>query len=168
MATNAPIKIPEIKLEFAFWVRIDFKQRVFFKTPTGRRAFVPCVSGEVGGPRLRGRVIPYSGADYAANGRLNAHYMLEATDGTPIYINNMGYLYRTDGGGDRPMENLRYDAEVPDHLKWGVDVPAYFRLTPVFDAPVGPHDWLTRTAIVGTAQRFSDPDHTMFYYYAVL
>jgi Protein of unknown function (DUF3237) len=168
MATNAPIKIPEIKLELAFWVTIDFKQRAFFKTPEGRRPFVPCAAGEVGGPRLQGRVTPYSGADYATNGQLNAHYMLEATDGTPIYINNMGYLCRTDGGGDRAMENLGYDTEVPNHLKQAVDVPAYFRLTPVFDAPVGPRDWPTCTAIVGTAQRFFDPDHTMFYYCAVL
>ena len=43
----------------------------------------------------------------------------------------------------------------------------YFRITPVFDAPVGPHDWLTRTVIVGRGRRLPDPDHTVFDYYAV-
>ena len=39
--------------------------------------------------------------------------------------------------------------------------------TPRFDAPTGPHDWLTRTVIVGTGQRFLNPDYTLFRYFAV-
>ena len=42
----------------------------------------------------------YSGADWGTlrmDGVLeaNAHYMLEADDGTPIYIHNRGYIYNT-------------------------------------------------------------------------
>ncbi len=42
----------------------------------------------------------YSGADWGVlrqDGVLeaNAHYMIEADDGTPIYIHNRGYIYNT-------------------------------------------------------------------------
>ncbi|HKV05310.1 MAG TPA: DUF3237 domain-containing protein [Candidatus Acidoferrales bacterium] len=159
--TDAGVKslgeVVPIKLEYVFQIRIDFSERVSFNTPTGRRAYVPAISGVIDGPRLQGRVVPRSGADYAGNGRLNAHYMLQASDGTMIYINNTGYLYPVDG---KPID--RSDPS------WSGDREFYFRCTPVFDTPVGPHDWLTRTVIVGTAKRYAKPDHTIFTYYAVL
>jgi hypothetical protein len=40
------------------------------------------------------------------------------------------------------------------------------RLAPTFDTPRGPHDWLTRTVIVGRAERHAD--HSVFDYFAVL
>jgi len=160
-ATEGAVKslgeIAQIKLEYVFQIRIDFSERVTFQTPTGRRAYVPAVSGVIEGPRLQGRVVPHSGADFAANGRLNAHYMLQASDGAMIYINNTEYLY--------PADNKPIDRSDPS---WGGDRDFYFRLTPVFDTPVGPHDWLTRTVIVGTGKRHANPDNTIFTYYAVL
>jgi hypothetical protein len=158
---EGPVKqlgeIEPVKLEYVFQVRIDFKERVSFKTPNGRRAYVPAISGVIEGPRLQGRVVPRSGADYAGNGRLDAHYMLEASDGTMIYINNTGYLY--------PMDGKPIDRNDPS---WGGDREFYFRCTPYFDTPVGPHDWLTRTVIVGSGKRHANPDYTIFTYYAVL
>ncbi len=150
-------EIEPIKLEYVFQIRIDFSERVSFQTPNGRRAYVPAISGVIEGPRLQGRVVPHSGADYAGNGRLNAHYMLQAADGTMIYINNTGYLYPKDG---KPIDR--------NDPTWGGDREFYFRCTPVFDTPIGPHDWLTRTVIVGTGKRHANPDHTIFTYYAVL
>src|SRR5579863_5233150 len=150
-------EIVPIKLEYAFQIRIDFKDRVSFATPNCRRAYVPAISGVIEGPRLQGIVVPHSGADYAGNGRLNAHYMLKASDGTMIYINNTGYLY--------PADNKPIDRNDPS---WGGDRDFYFRITPVFDTPIGPHDWLTRTVIVGTGKRHANPDYTVFTYYAVL
>jgi Protein of unknown function (DUF3237) len=150
-------EVEPIKLEYAFQIRIDFKERVSFQTPNGRRAYVPAISGVIEGPRLQGRVVPRSGADYAGNGVLNAHYMLEASDGTMIYIHNTGYLY--------PMDGKPIDRNDPS---WGGDRPFYFRCTPYFDTPVGPHDWLTRTVIVGSGKRHANPDYTIFTYYAVL
>jgi Protein of unknown function (DUF3237) len=150
-------EIVPIKLEYVFQIRIDFSERVSFQTPTGRRAYVPAVSGVIEGPRLQGKVVPHSGADYAGNGRLNAHYMLQASDGAMIYINNTGYLYPADG---KPLDR--------NDPSWGGDREFYFRLTPVFDTPIGPHDWLTRTVIVGTGKRHANPDYTIFTYYAVL
>ncbi len=147
------MSLPTIDLQFAFQVRIDFRDRVIFPpTPRGGRGYVSVAGGTVEGPMLQGRVLPASGADWGlmrADGvmEINAHYMLEASDGSPIYIQNRGYLYRTPGSKEFQ--------------------PTYFAMTPTFDAPVGPHDWLTRTVIVGKGERRADPDHTIFTYYAV-
>jgi len=149
--------IEPIKLEYVFQIKIDFTERVSFQTPNGRRAYVPAASGVIEGPRLQGIVVPHSGADYAGNGRLNATYMLKANDGTMIYIHNEGYLYPVDG---KPIDR--------NDPSWGGDREFYFRITPVFDTPIGPHDWLTRTVIVGTGKRHANPDYTIFTYYAVL
>jgi Protein of unknown function (DUF3237) len=154
--------VPELKTEFAFQVRVDFKERVMLgETPRGGRGFVPCVGGWVEGPRLKGKVVARSGADWAyvrADGviELNAHYMLEADDGTPIYIQNRGYLYRHAGDN------------VPVRGPGGDKVPTYFTITPTFDVAKGKHDWLARTIIVGQGARHTEPDHTIFTYYAVL
>ena len=152
----ADINIPTIELEYAFSVRIVFKERIDFIGPKGGRGYVPPSYGEVWGPRLQGKVVPYSGADYAIFTDLqrgisiNTHYMLQADDGTWIYIRNIGYLYR------------------PEQAAGAAPAPPYFRMTPYFDAPTGPHDWLTRTVILGTGERRSDPfDHSLFTYYAV-
>ena len=138
-------------LELAFRVRLEFgdgprtRFAPAFKQFT--RGFVSVIGGEVSGPRLTGRVIPHSGGDWPRmwEGGLiefEAHYMLEATDGTPIYIHNRGIAYADPG--------------VLARIEAGDDVGAaapYCRITPRFEVPAGPHDWLGRTIFVGVAQR---------------
>lgn len=159
----------EIGLKYAFSVAVFFKERIFIDS-TRTRGFVPAQGGEVWGPRLQGRVVPYGGADYASNG-FYAHYMLEASDGALIYIQNRGYVKRLDGLSlvmprpprkpDEPIDQLVRTAVDPD-------APARFRITPIFDAPIGQHDWLSRTLFVGHGRRYVNPDHTIFTYYEVL
>lgn len=167
-ATHVPAPIP---LEYAFTVYLYFKERRRFEptTPRGGRVYVPAVEGRIEGPKLQGRVIPHSGADWArsrADGvaELNAHYMFEADDGTPIYINNRGFLY----GRDERGLPLTYDEwQRRNTGVFAIKPNTYFTVTPEFDAPVGPHDWLTRHVFVGRGQRRPDPDHTVFDYYYV-
>ena len=42
----------------------------------------------------------------------------------------------------------------------------YFRTTPVFEAPAGPHEWLTRHVFVGSAERH--PDGVRLRFFAVM
>lgn len=160
-----------LKLEFAFRIEIFFKERMRLEptTPMGGRVYVPVPSGVITGPRLQGTVVPYSGADYARGrmdgvGELNAHYMLQASDGALIYINNRGFLYGRDEAG----KPLVLSDEQKQQQGFAIKPNTYFRLAPVFDAPVGPHEWLTRTVIVGRGQRLPDPDRTVFDYFAVV
>jgi hypothetical protein len=152
------LRIPEpIELRWAFSISIFFEERVRLMTRTGTRAYVPPMGGDIWGPKLTGRVVPRSGADFAENGRLNAHYMLQATDGAMIYIHNRGRLLRLDG-----------KLAPPDDPTWEPSAPTYFRVTPEFDAPSGPHEWMSRTVFVGRGQRMPDPDRTIFDYFEVL
>ena len=160
-----------IELQYAFSVTIFFKERVRFEptTPQGGRVYVPVPQGHVEGPRLKGRVMPYSGADWARSrsdgvAELNAHYMLEADDGTPIYINNRGFLYGRDEN-NLPLPYAEWQRR--NVGTFAIKPNTYFYLAPVFDAPVGPHDWLTRTVILGRGMRKPDPDRTVFDYFGV-
>lgn len=171
--------VQALPIVFAFRIRIFFRERLRFSptTPNGGRVYVPPAGGDISGPRLQGRVIPYSGADWARHhndgaGELNAHYMLEASDGTPIYINNRGYLYGRDGDG-RPIPfdeaNLQSQKQpsADGTTRWSIAPDTYFICLPTFDTPVGPHDWLTRNVIVGRGTRIPAPDHTVFDYFVI-
>ena len=143
----------EVKLVHAFDIRMNFFKRVLFGSATdgGRLGYVSFKDGVVRGPKLNGKLMDYSGADYNVTRtdgvvECNAHYMIEADDGALIYIHNKGYIYNTQPGATGP---------------------AYFRCTPYLRAPVGKHDWLNRTVIVGGGERHENPDHTIFRYYSV-
>jgi hypothetical protein len=154
-----------LKLEHVFDVRIDFHRRwTIGPLPGGdTQGYTSVKTGIVEGPRLNGIVVDHSGADWAnvrSDGviELNAHYILEADDGTRIYIRNQGYVYRP----------LRAPGQGPDEAP---SIPGYFRCTPYFRAPEGPHEWLNRTVIVGGGMRRPGtdtmPDHSLFRYFAV-
>ena len=142
-------------LEHVFDIEVFFgaDRHMFGPLPGGgHQGYTPAIGGTISGPRLSGRVVPHSGADYAlvrddGTIELSAHYMLEAEDGTSIYIQNRGYLVRARKGSSQP---------------------SYFRLTPYFRVPTGPHDWLSRTVIVGGGERRTDPDRSLFRYYALV
>ncbi|MEN7538282.1 DUF3237 domain-containing protein [Aurantiacibacter flavus] len=153
----------DVELEHAFDITVFFgADRTIFGPLPGtstHQGYTPPIGGEISGPMLQGEVVPHSGADYAtvrADGtiELRAHYLLKASDGTLIYINNLGYLNKAEEGREERNEQ-------------GLAQPAYFRLTPYFRCPEGPHDWLTRTCIVGGGERRADPDHSLFRYYVV-
>jgi hypothetical protein len=150
------------RLEFVFRIKmlLGIRQK-FGPLPQGSiRGFVSAAGGTVEGPRLNGRVVPNSGADWALyrddhTVGFDARYMLEADDGTPIYMMNRGYRHAP------PDVAARQEALEP------VDPSEYYmRIAPSFETPIGKHDWLTRTIIVGSAERRSD--HSIFDYYAVL
>lgn len=151
-----------IELEHAFDVKVEFgdDRVVFGPLPGGdKQGYTPPHGGVISGPRLEGEVVPHSGGDYArvrGDGviELNAHYLLKASDGTLIYIENRGYLVSAPKGHDVVNDQ-------------GLVQPLYFKFTPRFRVPQGPHDWLARTVIVGSGERRTDPDHSIFRYYAV-
>ena len=115
--------------------------------------------GTITGPRLNGRVLPQSGGDWprlwpSGLVEFEAHYLLEASDGTPIYIHNRGIAYSSP--------------EVLARIELGASVTSeetYCRVTPRFETPAGPHEWLARTLFVGKGERRGA--QSVFDYYAV-
>ena len=146
----------EPRLEHVFDIRINFEHRWMWGPihPDGpRHGFTSVQNGVIEGPRLNGRVVGGSGADFPvvrSDGviELNAHYMLEADDGAQIYIRNVGYVVPPKDGQ-----------------------PAYFRATPYFRAPDGPYGWMNRTVFICGGERHPGPpgegDHSIFRYWAV-
>ncbi|MBO9519330.1 MAG: DUF3237 family protein [Porphyrobacter sp.] len=151
-------------LEPVFRARLDFGDgpRVRF-APAKKsftRGFVAVIGGEMSGPRLSGRVVPFSGGDWPRiwdSGLIEfeAHYMLEAEDGTPIYIHNRGIAWSNPGVLARVEAGESVDPS-----------ETYCHITPRFEAPEGPHEWLNRTIFVGVAERRGVS--TFFDYYAVV
>jgi len=117
--------------------------------PHGRRRIIPVLGGVVKGPRLQGEVMP-GGTDWQyvrADGilELEARYSIKASDGAEITVVNRGMR--------------RASPEIMERMSRGEAVdPAlvYFRASPVFEAPAGPHEWLNQSIFVCTAARSPD------------
>lgn len=121
-------------VEFVFEERVTLAPAtVLGETALGHRQYIPITGGTIAGPKLNGRVIP-GGWDFQLRyeggcGTLSADYFLEADDGTVIHILNESFSCGMDGpNGER----------------------SFFR--PRFEAPNGPHDWLTRGTFVATLE----------------
>lgn len=158
----------EARLEFCFEVRLYFTRvDTIPNMPSGAgRGAVYVDDGWIKGPRLNGKALPGSGGDWALfrpDGvlQMDARYMLQADDGTPILIHNRGYLWgRTPDVIPRMQDWMfRGGPPVPHH-------EYYLRATPTFEVQAGPHDWLMRHVFVGIGDRFADGN--IFRYFAVL
>ena len=102
---------------------------------SGQRLHIPITGGIVSGPRLSGRILP-GGSDWAlirpdGMTRIEAHYTIEAEDGTLIYVVNTGLRISTP----EALAKVRQGEALPPEA-------FYMRGAPVFDAPHGPHGWM--------------------------
>lgn len=149
------------KLEYVFQIEIELTRRYRYG-PTFwglERGFVGVEGGTVSGPRLNGRVVPHSGGDWPVikkdhTARFEARYLLEADDGTLIEMQNRGIRW-----GDRETLERLQNYEPVDPSTY------YASVSPSFDAPEGPHDWLCRTMFIGKVHRKAD--RAVFSYWAV-
>lgn len=113
------------------------------------RRVVPIASGEVLGPRIRGRVLA-GGADFQimrADGisDLEARYVIETDDGHKIYVENRGVRW----GPPELMEQMRRGLPVDPAL-------IYFRATPRFETAAPEYEWLMRNVFICSGARFPD------------
>jgi hypothetical protein len=129
------------------------------RTAAGVRRVVPILGGEVSGPRLQGRVLP-GGADYQLIradevAELHARYVIEATGGSRIYVENTGLRH----GPAEAMERLRRGEAVDPAL-------IYFRTTTKFETGDESFFWLARHVFVGAGVRH--PDRVQISIYQVM
>ena len=125
-------------LDVVFGAAIESAPTQFHET----RAFAPVVGGHVDGPSLKGQIVAGSGGDFAhvrKDGALvETQWMIRADDGTLIVMRNTGY------GRDHGS----------------------LHVSPSFEVPDGPHDWLANTMFVGKGER--RPGGARFKIYAVM
>jgi hypothetical protein len=133
--------LPDPRLSFAFEARVD----VAATLDIGKGLqFTPITGGTVSGPRLTGRVLA-GGGDWSTTSdgvtALDAHYLLEAADGSVIDLRNRGFW--------------RASPEVEARVEAGEDLPEtmyYYRTSPVFRTDAPAHAWLASSVFVGLAR----------------
>ncbi|MGE5722104.1 MAG: DUF3237 family protein [Sphingomonadales bacterium] len=151
------------KFEHAFTISIELAGLQWVR-PTAlgdTRAAVYAASGTIEGPRLNGRVVPMSGGDFPLvrpNGVIDfdARYLLEADDGAIIYLQNRGFRWARSPEIAEKM--ARNEPVEPDDY--------YMRVSPKFDAPAGPHEWMSRHMFVGVAEKI--PGANRIHYFVIL
>jgi Protein of unknown function (DUF3237) len=151
------------RFEHAFTIALDLTgfRQVIPSAMGDQRAAVYAAGGRIEGPRLNGRVVPMSGGDFPLvrpNGVIDfdARYLLEAEDGAIIYMQNRGYRWARS-----PEIAARMSQNEP--VDWD---DYYMRVTPKFDAPAGPHEWLSQHVFIGVAEKI--PGANRIHYFVVL
>lgn len=125
-AQAAPERLTSIGLTFAYEAIVTLgKTEEVGATPLGKRIRIPITGGRFSGPRLSGTILP-EGMDWQlvrADGTtvLEASYLMRERDGTLIHIHNRGLVRGP-----------------------------YIRTTPVFEVPLGRHQWLNEAIFLGT------------------
>jgi len=151
------------RLEYAFSIAITLSRPYFLK-PTNMgatRAAVYAAEGTIEGPGIKGKVVPMSGGDFPLvrpDGVIDfdARYLLELDDGTIIYLQNRGFRWAyTAEAAERMARN-----EPADPSEY------YMRVSPKFDVPEGPHDWMSKHVFVGVAEKV--PGANRIHYFKVL
>lgn len=113
------------------------------RSGVGERLHIPILAGAVTGPRLNGTIMP-GGSDWPlirpdGTSEIEATYTVVADDGTPILVRNSGLRVSAPD----VLARLRAGEAVrPDEY--------YFRSSPRFDAPDGPHAWLRDRVFVAS------------------
>lgn len=132
MPALAEQKVPQLRFAFEEVVDLGPDENAG-RGLKGERNRIALLGGSVTGARLTGGVVA-GGADWQlirSDGcaEILADYFIKASDGALIHVINRGL-------GCAPTDQRGL----------------YLRANPVFDAPVGPHDWLNRSVFTSTIE----------------
>lgn len=141
----------ELESEFLFEARVALHPPIDVgQTPEGRNMIFMVASGPFEGPRLRGEVIPMSGADWSrvrpdGSGALDVRMCLKTDDGAIIYVHWEGRMVAAP-------EHLEYalDFAKPDDPE-GAD-RYYFRTAPFFETADERYAWLNHIVAISKSR----------------
>ena len=140
--------MPELETEFLCTLRIELEPPIDAgATPNGQRMIFIIKGGSVDGPRLKGKVLPYSGGDWGrlrpdGSLALDVRVSIETEDGAQIYITYFGRMFASP-------ENVEYafDVAKPDDPDGASRY--YFRTNPMFETGDERYAWLNNVVAVG-------------------
>jgi hypothetical protein len=135
LGAAVPVSAQDIPtLEFVFEETVTLGQGVDpGATAQGGRFIIPITGGTFEGPNIKGTVMP-GGWDWQLirpDGcrEVEADYFLKTDDGVVINVVNVGVICPGEGGARPPV-----------------------RTHPVFEAPRGKYEWLSKAAFIGTLE----------------
>lgn len=135
------------KFNHAFRLSLQYKEPCRYPSTTGHRAALNIVSGSAKGPRLDARVADDGGELMLIRPDgiidLDSRMMLCASDGTMIYWRARGTVMASKDAARSFFETGNLPASTS-------------QLSPYFDTPKGPHDWMTRSGFIALGTISSD------------
>lgn len=146
--------VPEIETDFLFEARVRLaKAQHIGQTPEGFRMTVPILGGRFEGPRLRGEVVPWSGADWSrirpdGSGALDVRMTLRTSDDALIHCFWHGIMAFAP-----EEERYALDFAKPDDPEGAGRY--YFRASPRFEVGDQRYSWLN-TMVCVTRSRTGD------------
>lgn len=141
----------EVETEFLFEARVQLKPPLDIgATPEGHRMIVNVAGGTFDGPKLRGEVVPDTGADWSriradGGGHLDVRFCLRTDDGALIYAHWYGVMAFEPAERDYAL-----DFRKPDDPA-GAD-RYYFRTSPRFEAAEPRYSWLNNLVTVSKSR----------------
>jgi hypothetical protein len=141
----------EIETDFLFEARIPLEAPMHVgQTPEGYRMIVNVGAGHFEGPRLRGDVIPMSGADWSriradGSGALDVRMCLKTHDGAIIYVHWHGLMIASPEDRDYALDFAKRDD--PEGA-----TRYYFRTCPVFEVADERYSWLNHLIAVSKSR----------------
>ena len=126
-------------------------------TPAGVRRIIPITGGRVSGPRLQGKILD-CGADFqlilgeGTQAHLDARYVIEATDGALIFVQNRALRFTSLENSQRI---IRAEPVDPSEV--------YFRCQPRLESASPAWRWLHESQFIGTGHRATDGVFLSFY-----
>ena len=143
--------IPEIETEFLFEARIPLEPPMHIgQTPEGYRMIVNVGAGRFEGPRLRGEVIPMSGADWSriradGSGALDVRMCIRTHDGAMIYVHWHGLMIASADDRDYALDFAKAD-DPAGAARY------YFRTSPQFETGDERYAWLNNILAVSKSR----------------
>ncbi len=143
--------MPEIETEFLFEARIPLEPPIDHGAgPEGHRLTFVVKGGRFEGPRLRGEVIPHSGADWSrirgdGSGALDVRMALRTDDGAAIHVHWRGLMVVDD-------EHRAYALDFAKADDAAGAARYYFRTAPMFETGDARYAWLNHVLAVSRSR----------------
>lgn len=141
----------EVETEFLFEARIPLAEAVHVgQTPEGYRMVSPVAGGRCEGPRLKGDVLPMSGADWSrirgdGSGALDVRMTVKTDDGAFVYVHWHGLMVF-----DPEQQEYALDFAKADDPE-GAD-RYYFRTSPQFETADPNYAWMNKVICVSKSR----------------
>jgi len=152
-----PQALAQVRTRPLFVMKLDVRKLLIVgETPGTYRRIGVVPGGVFEGDRLSGEVLD-GGSDWQSvrpdgSTTLDVRLVLKASDGASI-----GMKYQGVRHGPKDVIARLEAGEVVDPESY------YFRISPVFEAPAGRHEWLNRVVAIGIGHRLADgPVYSVF------